>query len=105
MSLSRTPFGCLTINSFQKSSHPLAFHTFFRVSHGVSGLADFIKDNAFLLIKYYGVQSAARRPVDVDSATVFFSVVENAVAFAILKLSVAFPVEFDEEAFGVPSIY
>jgi hypothetical protein len=36
---------------------------------------------------------------------VFFSVVENAVASAILKLSVAFLVEFDEEALAEAAIY
>jgi len=105
MSFSRTPLCCLTINSFQKSNHPLAFQSFFRFSYGVSGLTNFIEDDSFIFIEYNGVHSAARRPVNINAATAFFSVVENAVASAILKLSVAFLVEFGEEAFAEPSIY
>lgn len=105
MTFSRTPLCCLTINSFQKSNHLLAFHTFFHVSYGVSGLTNIVKDDSFLLIKYNGVHSAARRPVNINAASTFFCVVENAVAFVILKLSVAFLAEFDEEAFAEPSIY
>ena len=105
MNFSRTPLCRLTINSFQKSNHQLAFHTFFRVSYGVYALTNIIKNDSFLLIKHDRVHSAAGRPANVNAATAFFSVVENAVAFSVLKLSVAFLVEFDEEAFAEPSIY
>ena len=105
MSFSRTPLCCLTINSFQKSNHPFAFHTFFRVRYGFSGLTNFVKDDSFFFIKYDRVDSAAGRPVNINAATALFNVVENAVAFAILKLSVALFAEFDEEAFAETSIH
>ena len=104
MSFSRTPFRRLIINSFQKSDHPLAFHAFFRVRYGVSGLTNFIKDDSFLLIKYDRVHSASGRPVNINAATALFSVVENAVAVAVLKLGVALLVDSDEEAFTEPSL-
>jgi hypothetical protein len=71
----------------------------------VSGLTDFVKDDSFVFAKHNRVHSAARGPVNVNVAAASFSIVENAVAFAVLKLSVAFLVESDEEAFAEPSIY
>jgi hypothetical protein len=68
-------------------------------------LTNVIKDYSFLLIEYNRVHSAARGSVKINAATALFNVIENAVASAILKLSVAFFVEFDEEAFAEPSIY
>ena len=70
-----------------------------------SGLTNLIKDDSFILFEYNRVHSAPRRSVNIDAATAFFNVVEDAVASAILKLSVAFPVEFDEEGFPEPFIY
>jgi hypothetical protein len=67
-------------------------------------LTNVIKDDSFLLIKYNRVYSASRRSVNINAATALFNVIENAVASAILKLSVAFHAEFDEEAFAKPSI-